>query len=263
MNTFNNDDSAEYNNEEQTYKMYSEQDEADVMADYQRWLASILSIEPSGNNGSIQITRRLPNGSTERLYSTEEHWRQEDADMKNPMRHIQEMYQFSILTNEEQETLQNFIDTKTDGAFRSHTENHVDCRIIKGTVPADKNPCSGDYEYDLFYQATFVPLLCPNGTQMVVCEIGFDLYYERKTITFEYNPQSKTVYYEAEYRSVHDPQEYQRFKHMMYYNNRKKMMSGRNSLPWICFPRTKDGISIPLLMEYIFKNEVNRIVFTN
>ena len=35
-----------------------------------------------------------------------------------------------------------------------------------------------------------------------------------------------------------------------------------NSLPWIRFPRTKDGVTIPLLMERIFTKIPKSIVFT-
>ena len=118
--------------------------------------------------------------------------------------------------------------------------------LSKGIILAEDNEC-GD-EYNLFYWCYLLPSLT-NGHTKVIGECGFDTTYEKSTFEFTYNEKEDCVYYNKDYRTVIVENEtYNKYK--KYIQSDKDLTD--NALPWIRFPRTKDGIAIPVLIEKIF-----------
>ena len=75
---------------------------------------------------------------------------------------------------------------------------------------------------------------------------------ERTVIHFHYNARSGTIVYEDDYRTVNSEEDYEQLKHLVVYRKRERMLNGYGGFPWVRFPRSKDGVSIPLLLWYIF-----------
>jgi hypothetical protein len=135
-----------------------------------------------------------------------------------------------------------------------------------GTIKAEDNECSGDY--DLIYWAYFIPNEFEDNIT-IFGECGFDQKYEKKEFKMYYYPDNDTLIYREEYRTVIIKDElFNRYKNNLIYRgdidviaNTLLIENNNYSLPWIRFPRTKDGITIPLLIERIFGRIPSKIVF--
>jgi hypothetical protein len=139
--------------------------------------------------------------------------------------------------------------------------------LSTGTIKAEDNECSGDY--DLIYWAYFVPNEFENNIN-ILGECGFDPEYEKKEFRMYYYPECDTLIYREEmYRTVIIQDElFNRYKDNIIYRgetdivaNTLEIENNNYSLPWIRFPRTKDGITIPLLVERIFGRIPSKIIF--
>ena len=131
-------------------------------------------------------------------------------------------------------------------------------KIVTGEIKAQDNFCSD--EYDLFYRATFVPLIHKNDAYTIVIETGFDIHYERKTLICTLNGNDVT-FDDDDYRMTICPaSEYEIYKNKISYK-KKEETSEATTMPWIRFPRTKDGVSIPLLLDRILEGNFDRIYF--
>lgn len=128
-------------------------------------------------------------------------------------------------------------------------------RLSKGTILAEDNEVSG--ANNLLYWCYLLPNLTNNYIK-VIGECGFDPVYEKTAFEFDYEPDTDIVFYEKEYRTVIVEKEtFEKYGKFV-----KTEKSLTNSLPWIRFPRTKDGVTIPLLIERIFTKIPKSIVFT-
>lgn len=127
--------------------------------------------------------------------------------------------------------------------------------LSKGIILAEDNETSGDN--DLLYWCYFIPSLT-NGNTKIIGECGFDPVYEKTAFEFDYESNTDIVFYEKEYRTVIVEKEtFEKYGKIL-----KTEQSLNNCLPWIRFPRTKDGVTIPLLIERIFTKIPKSIVFT-
>lgn len=134
-------------------------------------------------------------------------------------------------------------------------EANLNLIISKGTIFARDNEVSNDY--DLFYWCYFLPSLT-DDTITIIGECGFDIQFEKTDFKFTYNSKTDIVYYYDVYRTVKVEKEtYNKYKD---YLQTGEPLSDEG-LPWIRFPRTKDGIIIPLLVEKIFNKIPTKIVF--
>lgn len=133
-------------------------------------------------------------------------------------------------------------------------------KYSSGIIKKEENACG--YEYDLIYYAHFVPNLFNNNSFTVIGEAGFDKVYEKSEFRFEYYPDDdKIVYPSNSYRiTIVNEQDYNQYK-----NNIEMKKDNVNDeiprLPWIRYPRTKDGVYIPLLIERIFGRIPTKMVF--
>ena len=219
---------------------------------FNRWINTILSeetVEEGEMKGMIRVEQRVSDGSVQTFFVNPEHWEEQKEEMRRPECHAQEELAIRGPTPKEREQTSQFMENATPRAFCEHTVSETGCRLVCGRIPADQNECSGGE--DLFYRATFVPLLSPGKRYYVVCETGFDVYYERQTIRFTYDEDSGVVRYTDEYRTVNAKDDYSLLGNLVYYEKRERMLCGKDSMPWIRFPRTKDGVSIPLLIHWI------------
>jgi len=128
-----------------------------------------------------------------------------------------------------------------------HTVTTTQIKVINGTISAKDNDL--DSEYDLFYWANFVPHFV-DGDFLIIGECGFDKECEKSDFVFDYDEDSDTVFIRNYRVTVCNPEEYIRFdSHIKYKTPRKDETP---VIPWIRFPRTKDGVSVPQLVERIF-----------
>jgi len=128
-----------------------------------------------------------------------------------------------------------------------HTVTTTQIKVINGTILAEENDLGT--EYNLFYWANFVPHFV-SGQFLIIGECGFDKEYEKSNFFYDYDEESDTVYI-SDYRiTVCNEEDYAR-----YYLNIKYKIPRKDEtivVPWTRFPRTKDGVSIPQLIERIF-----------
>ena len=133
----------------------------------------------------------------------------------------------------------------------------VKIKVVKGTIAPEDNEL-GD-EYKLFYWANFIPHF-DKKIVIIIGECGFDTICEKKTFAFEYNIETDTVSVSNYRTCLCTPELYNK-----YYLNFTYADKSRNynaiSIPWIRFPRTKDGIAIPKLIEQIFGRMPQLILF--
>jgi len=129
----------------------------------------------------------------------------------------------------------------------NHTTSTIEIKVVRGTVLAEENDIGGDYA--LFYWANFVPHY-DGKTMLIIGECGFDPVYEKKSFVFKYDSETDTVSFGETYRMcLCSPEIYNKY----YLNMRYKGSNDEQTLilPWIRFPRTKDGITIPQLVQRI------------
>lgn len=114
-------------------------------------------------------------------------------------------------------------------------------------------------EYNLIFYANFVPNLFSNCID-VIGEAGFDKEFEKDEFRFRYYPDTYLVQWISNYRvTVVDIDVFDKYKNHVQFKN----TNNTPSLPWIRYPRTKDGILIPQLVERIFGKIPAQIVFVD
>ena len=129
----------------------------------------------------------------------------------------------------------------------AHTVTTTQIKVINGTILAEDNDL--DSEYDLFYWANFVPHFV-DGNFLIIGECGFDKQCEKSDFMFDYDEESDTVFIRNYRTTVCNEEQYTRFDtHIQYKTPRTDDLI---VIPWIRFPRTKDGVSVPQLIERIF-----------
>ena len=140
--------------------------------------------------------------------------------------------------------------------FNENLTTNTEIKVVKGTILGPDNEASG--EYDLFYWANFIPHF-ENKTVKIFGECGFDTVYEKKEFIFNYNTETDTLKVDQPYRITTCSEElYNRYSKNIYYND--KIVEGAR-LPWIRFPRTKDGVMLPELIEKIMERIPSKIIF--
>ena len=141
--------------------------------------------------------------------------------------------------------------------FNENSTTNTEIKVVKGTILGIDNEASG--EYDLFYWANFIPHF-ENKTVKIIGECGFDTVYEKREFIFNYDTETDIVIVHQPYRITTCSKElYNRYSKHIYYNDNNTVEGAR--LPWIRFPRTKDGVMLPELIEKILGRIPNKIVF--
>jgi hypothetical protein len=132
------------------------------------------------------------------------------------------------------------------------TRANTTITFSSGTIKDEGN------EYDLIFYAHFVPNLFSNNID-VIGEAGFDKEHEKDEFRFKYYPDEDLVVFPGgAYRvTVVDTEIYDKYKNNVEFKNPENTPR----LPWIRYPRTKDGILIPQLIERIFGKIPAKIVF--
>ena len=127
--------------------------------------------------------------------------------------------------------------------MEKHSITTVEIKVVQGTINQEENEIGS--EYALFYWANFVPHY-DGKTVFVIGECGF---LEKEKFVFKYNLETDTVSFSKKYRMcLCSPEIYNKY----YLNIKREDNEQMLTIPWIRFPRTKDGISIPQLVERIF-----------
>lgn len=137
-------------------------------------------------------------------------------------------------------------------------------KVVKGIIKADDNNIIT--EYDLFYWANFIPHFSNDNNIKIIGECGFDTECEKSSFTFNYNVEEDSVSVFQPYRIAICKEEiYDKYAKNIYYNEYAKHNYSKEKeekcLPWIRFPRTKDGVFITELIENIFDRIPNKIIF--
>ncbi len=143
-------------------------------------------------------------------------------------------------------------------------------KFSKGTIETDENICSD--EYNLFYWSYFVPNEFDNKVIQIIGEAGFDFECEKNNFVFDYYPDKDIVIYRDNYyrTAVITKEIYDKYKNNVFYRDLENDVVASSieikddsdySLPWIRYPRTKDGVLITLLVEKIFGRVPSKIVF--
>jgi len=141
--------------------------------------------------------------------------------------------------------------------FIENATTNTEIKVVKGTILGDDNEASG--EYDLYYWANFIPHF-ENKTVKIFGECGFDTVYEKKEFIFNYDVETDTIIVHQPYRITTCSDElYNRYSKHIYYNDNNTVEGSR--LPWIRFPRTKDGVMLPELIEKIMGKIPSKIIF--
>ena len=150
-------------------------------------------------------------------------------------------------------------------------DNSISEKLIKystGTIKTDENICSD--EYDLIYWSYFVPNEFNQNVINIIGEAGFDCKFEKNKFSFDYYLEEDLVIYNNDYyRTVIITDEiFNKYKDNVVYRgetdidaNSIKSENNIYSLPWIRYPRTKDGVLITLLVEKIFNRMPSKIIF--
>ena len=131
--------------------------------------------------------------------------------------------------------------------FQEHTITSTTIKVVKGTILSDDNELDSDY--NLFYWANFVPHF-KAGHFFIIGECGFDLMHEKSKFFFEYVEETDTVTVKDYRLTTCEPEVSARYNlHIQYGRPRDDEIL---VIPWKRFPRTKDGVSVPQLIERIF-----------
>ena len=135
--------------------------------------------------------------------------------------------------------------------MEQHTVTSVQIKVVNGTILAQDNDFGS--EYDLFYWANFVPHFV-EGEFLIIGECGFDKECEKSNFLFQYEEESDTVSITNYRTAICNPEEFARYDlHIKFKRPRtEETITETVAIPWIRFPRTKDGVSIPQLIERIF-----------
>jgi hypothetical protein len=148
-------------------------------------------------------------------------------------------------------------------------DNLMGEKVVKystGTIKPDENICSD--EYDLIFWACFVPNEFNKKVINIIGEAGFDCEFEKSSFSFDYYPDEDLVIYKNEYYriAIITDEMFNKYKDNVIYRGDTDVIAGSitdnpSALPWIRYPRTKDGVLIPLLVEKIFNRIPSQIVF--
>lgn len=150
-------------------------------------------------------------------------------------------------------------------------DNSIGEKIIKysaGTITTDENMCSPDY--DLIYWSYFVPNEFNKNVINIIGEAGFDSEFEKNKFSLDYYLEEDVVIYNNDYyrTTVVTDEIFNKYKDNVVYRGQTDVAVSSvenkyntHSLPWIRYPRTKDGVLIPLLIEKIFTRIPSKIVF--
>ena len=135
--------------------------------------------------------------------------------------------------------------------MEQHTVTTIEIKVVNGTLLAQDNDFGS--EYDLFYWANFVPHFVA-GEFIIIGECGFDKECEKSNFLFQYEEESDTVTITNYRTAICNPEEFARYDlHIKFKRPRTdETITETVAIPWIRFPRTKDGVSIPQLIERIF-----------
>jgi hypothetical protein len=141
--------------------------------------------------------------------------------------------------------------------FDENTKTDITIQVVRGTILEKNNTHSGGH--DLFYWANFVPHFS-NKKIKIVGECGFDIEREKTEFVFDYYPQIDTVKIVQNYRmSMCDTDIFDKFSRIVMYGENKN--TSAMVLPWIRFPRTKDGVLVPILIETLLGKMPRHIIF--
>lgn len=131
--------------------------------------------------------------------------------------------------------------------FQEHTITNTSIKVVNGTISAEENTLGPDY--NLFYWANFVPHFNA-GHFFIIGECGFDKVCEKSEFFFEYVEETDTVTVKDYRLTTCEPEVSARYNlHIRYGRPRDDEIL---VIPWKRFPRTKDGVSVPQLIERIF-----------
>ena len=131
--------------------------------------------------------------------------------------------------------------------MKQHTITNTPIKVVRGTILAEDNQLGTDY--NLFYWANFVPHF-NTGHFFIIGECGFDLVCEKSKFFFEYAEETDTVFIKDYRLTTCEPEIYAQYDlHIEYGTSRKDEII---VIPWKRFPRTKDGVSVPQLIDRIF-----------
>ena len=131
--------------------------------------------------------------------------------------------------------------------FQEHTITNTSIKVVKGTIRSEDNELNSDY--NLFYWANFVPHFNA-GHFFIIGECGFDRVHEKSKFFFEYVEETDTVTVKEYRLTTCEPEVNARYDlHIRYATSRTDEIL---VIPWKRFPRTKDGVSVPQLIERIF-----------
>ena len=133
--------------------------------------------------------------------------------------------------------------------MQDHTVTTTQIKVVNGTILAEENDLGT--EYDLFYWANFVPHFV-GGNFLIIGECGFDKECEKSKFFFEYDEDSDTVYITNYRTAICNPEEDECTRYDLHIKFKTPRTDDLIAIPWIRFPRTKDGVSIPQLIERIF-----------
>ena len=127
----------------------------------------------------------------------------------------------------------------------NHTTSTIEIKVVRGTILPEENEIGSDYA--IFYWANFVPHY-DGKTVFIIGECVFDEVYEKKRFVFKYDSETDIMSFGEKYRMcLCSPEIYTKY----YLNIRGDNNDQTLTIPWIRFPRTKDGIAIPQLVERI------------
>ncbi len=127
----------------------------------------------------------------------------------------------------------------------NHTTSTIKIKVVRGTILPEENEIGSDYA--IFYWANFVPHY-DGKTVFIIGECGFDEVYEKKRFVFKYDSETDMVSFGEKYRMcLCSPEIYNKY----YLNIRGDNNDQTLTIPWIRFPRTKDGIAVPQLVQRI------------
>jgi hypothetical protein len=150
-------------------------------------------------------------------------------------------------------------------------DNSIGEKLIKysnGIIKTDENICSD--EYDLIYWSYFVPNDFNKKVINIIGEAGFDCEYEKDRFGFDYYPDEDMVIYKNHYyrTAIINEEVFTKYKDNVIFREETDVIASSieykdnlYSLPWIRYPRTKDGVLIPHLVEKIFQRIPSKIVF--
>ena len=141
--------------------------------------------------------------------------------------------------------------------FSENITTNIEIKVVKGTILKEENELTD--EYNLFYWANFIPHF-NNKTIIIMGECGFDTEAEKTNFEFEYNIESDTIKMYQSYRKCICMEEtFDAYSKHLRFNKHQTLEP--QVLPWFRFPRTKDGILIPVLIEAILGKIPRKMVF--